>query len=111
MKTYDIARDARESAEGEAIVGFQRTGSHACYLLYGVLKPGERGRVVKPGRGHEEILLAIKGDLVVTGFFAGTLTEGSAIHLSGEQECLLENTGDSEALYVIAGGHSEGGHH
>ncbi len=111
MKTYDVARDARDSAEGEGIVGFQRTGSHACYLLYGVLKRGEGGRAVKPGRGHEEILLAVKGNFEVTGFFTGTLIEGSAIHLSGEQECLLKNTGDSEALYIIAGGHSEGSHH
>ena len=80
-------------------------------MIYGILKPKEKGRLVKPGEGHEEIVLAVKGDLKVTGSCAGSLKEGFALYLKDEQECFLENTGESEAVYVIAGGHSVGGHH
>ncbi|MCK7504803.1 MAG: hypothetical protein MZV70_12430 [Desulfobacterales bacterium] len=66
---------------------------------------------MKPGAGHEEIVLAVKGSLDFTGFMTGTLPEGSAVHIAGDQECFIENGGDAEAVYVIAGGHSEGGHH
>ena len=100
-----------EKNRGEYIFGSADTGSHACYMIYGTLNPGEKGRMVKPGKGHEEMLLAARGSLKVTGHFEGTLKEGSAIHLAGEQECLLENPGTSVAVYVIAGGHTGHGHH
>ena len=99
-----------EKNSGEYVFGSADTGSHACYMIYGTLKPGEKGRVVKPGKGHEEMLLAAKGSLRVTGHFSGILEEGSAIHLTEEQTCLLENPGSSPAVYVIAGGHSDRDH-
>ena len=96
---------------GEYILGFQDTDSHACYMIYGVLKPSEKRRVVKPGKGHEEIVLAIKGDLQVTGYFSTTLKEGFAFHIKGDDECFfLENKSNFHAVYVIAGGHSDEGH-
>jgi hypothetical protein len=111
MKTYDLSRRARDAGEGEAILGSEDTGSHACYMIYGLLKPGEKGRVARPGSGHEEIILAAKGDLEVTGAYSGTLREGSALYLVGEQECMLRNKSLSEAIYVVSGGHSGSGHH
>ena len=111
MKTFDLNAAATTSPEGEAIFGLEQTGSHACYMVYGILKPGEKERLVKPGRGHEELVLAAAGDLHVTGCFTGVLKEGLAFHVAGESECRLENRGDSDAWYVIAGGHSEAGHH
>ena len=42
MKTYDVFGTTGES--GEYVLGARETGSHACYLIYGVLKPGEKGR-------------------------------------------------------------------
>ncbi len=111
MKLYDLSRHARNAEAGEAILRSQETGSHACYMIYGILKPGEQGRIAKPGSGHEEILLAVKGNLEVTGFCSGTLREGSAIHLAGEQECVLGNAAPTEAIYLVAGGHSDRGHH
>ncbi len=110
MKLFELKNKAMRSESGESILGFQDTGSHACYMIYGVLKPREK-RVVKPGRGHEEIVLAVIGDLNVTGDGVTRLEEGCAFHLSGEHECLLENDGDADATYVIAGGHSDTGHH
>lgn len=111
MKIFEFKNKAMTSENGEHIIGFKETGSHACYMIYGILKPGEKGRVIKPGRGHEEIVLAMKGDITVTGHCSGTLKEGSAFHIDGENECFLENKGISDAVYIIAGGHSEGGHH
>jgi hypothetical protein len=100
-----------EKNRGEYVFGSADTGSHACYMIYGTLNPGEKGRMVKPGKGHEEMLLAARGSLQVTGHFEGTLDEGSAIHLAGEQTCVLENPGTSAAVYVIAGGHAGSVHH
>jgi hypothetical protein len=110
MKKFDLKALA-EKQNNEYVFGTADTGSHACYMIYGTLKPGEKGRGIKPGFGHEEMLLAVRGSFSVTGDFEGIIEEGSAIHLSGEQSCHLENKGSSEAVYVIAGGHSEHGHH
>ena len=94
MKKIDLKGMAAKSS-GEYVFGSEDTGSHACYMIYGTLKPGEKGRVVKPGKGHEEMVLAARGKLHITGEFDG----------------ILENPGISEALYVIAGGHAEHGHY
>ena len=111
MKSYDVFGKIGES--GESILGSRDTGSHACYLIYGVLKPGEKGRELKPGKGHEEIVLAIAGDLHLSGHDTGILKQGQAIHLQGEQSCLAGNPGAINVTYVISGGHSESeqGHH
>ena len=111
MKKYELIKKALESANHECILGSEDTGSHACYMIYGVLKPGEKERLIKPGKGHEEIILAVKGNLEVTGHYTGILEEGCAIHLAGDESCFLENKSPAEAAYVIAGGHSEPGHH
>jgi len=107
MKTFDLKNKALHSERGESLLGFRDTGSHACYMIYGTVRPGEKGRRVKPGAGHEEIVLAAKEDLEVTGFYAGTLKEGLAFLIQGDQECFIENRGESDAVYIVAGGHSE----
>ena len=109
MKVYDVFKKTGES--GEYLLGSRDTGSHACYLIYGVLKPGEKGRELKPGTGHEEIVLAIGGDLQLSGHYMGMLKQGQALHLRGEETVLVSSEGSLPAVYVIAGGHSEEGHH
>lgn len=109
MKTFDLK--SRAASEGEYILGVKETGSHACYMAYGLLKPGEGGRLIKPGRGHEEMVLSVKGDIQVSGSRNGTLEEGSAFHITGEDECFLKNASGDEAVYIIAGGHSGDGRH
>lgn len=111
MKIFALKNKAQISESGENILGFKETSSHACYMIYGILKPKEMGREVKPGRGHEEIILAVKGDIEVSGYYFGTLKEGCAFHIKGDSECFLENRGSVDAIYIIAGGHSESGHH
>lgn len=109
MKLFGVAEKVQDS--GEYILGVRETGSHACYLVYGVLKPGEKGRELKPGHGHEEIVLALIGDLRLTGHPTGMLKQGQALHLTGEESVIVENPGNSQAYYVIAGGHSGHRHH
>lgn len=109
MKSRNL-REQAEKAGGEYVFGAEDTGSHACYLIYGILRPGESGREVKPGKGHEEMLLNVSGAIRVSGAYDGMLGEGAAIHLRGEESCRLENTGTTEAIYVLAGGHSGHGH-
>lgn len=109
MQVFDVR--ARVGDSGEYILGAEDTGSHACYLIYGVMRPHEKKRLLKPGRGHEELILAVKGDFVVTGHMQGTLKEGAAIHLAGDQACWLENATSKAATYIISGGHSSSGHH
>jgi hypothetical protein len=108
MNIYDVFGKVGES--GEYVLGARDTGSHASYLVYGVLKPGEKGRTLSPGKGHEEIVLAITGDLQLSGHYTGILKQGQAIHLQGEQSCYADNPGAVSVRYVISGGHSEPGH-
>lgn len=96
---------------GEFIIGSELTGSHACYLIYGVMEPSEKERLIKPGKGHEEIVLILKGKVKVTGNWEGTLNEGDSFHIKGEETVYFENLTEGEVIYVIAGGHSEEGHH
>jgi len=109
MKKTDL-REKAEKSHGEYVFGAADTGSHACYMIYGVLKPGEKERLIRPGKGHEEIIVAVKGSLTVTGQYSGALEEGHAFHIEGDQTCFLENSSDSEAVYIVAGGHSGHGH-
>jgi hypothetical protein len=111
MKMVEVKRRALSSESREYILGLEDTGSHACYMIYGTLKPGEKGRLIKPGKGHEEIVLAVKSDLQISGSFSGRLEEGAAFHIVEDASVYLENTGSNEAVYVIAGGHSAKGHH
>lgn len=111
MKIFSLKEMALKAEGGEYVLGSHDTGSHACYMIYGRVMPDEKGRLIKPGAGHEEIVLAVKGDLEMTGHYSGTLKEGEAVHVEGDHECLLENRGLSEAVYVIAGGHAGSGHH
>jgi hypothetical protein len=111
MKIFPIHEKALNSENREHILGFQETGSHACYMVYGILRPSEKGRLLNPGEGHEETILAAKGDFAVSGHYSFSLKEGTAFLLQGDQECFLENKGKTDAIYVIAGGHSETGHH
>jgi hypothetical protein len=109
MKVFDVQDKVDES--GEYILGAKQTGSHACYLIYGTMKPKEKGRKLKAGKGHEELFVAIKGNFVVTNQESDSIKEGQAFHLKGEESFWLENVTDTTAIYVMAGGHSEGGHH
>ncbi|MBM3310715.1 MAG: hypothetical protein FJY80_04330 [Candidatus Aminicenantes bacterium] len=109
-KAHPLRKRARDFG-GEYVLGMRDLKTHACYLIYGELAPGETGRRVSPGEGHEEILLAVTGDVtLVEGTEASVLREGEAVHFAGEETVLLSNPGRETCVYVLAGGHSSGGH-
>ena len=80
MKSLELKNKALSSENSEYIFGFEDTGSHACYMIYGTLKPEEVARLVKPGSGHEELsdpevmriqrAVVVDGDLLEAGFEA-----------------------------------------
>ncbi len=109
MKVFNVMEKVKDGSE--YILGYDETGSHACYMIYGVIAPGEKDRLLKPGKGHEEILLVLEGEFRLYGDCDVILKKGQAIHVDGEHVCFIENIGDTEGVYVIAGGHSTGGHH
>lgn len=111
MKTFDLRRRALASENGESIFGAEETGSHACYMIYGILKGGEKRRLIRPGKGHEEMVLVVKGSLAASGDVEGPLEEGTAFHVAGEVSVFLENRTSAESIYVVSGGHATHGHH
>ena len=113
LKIFDLAgRVLREG--GETVLGLDDLGTHACYMLYGVLTPGEPPRSLRPGPGHEEIFVVISGAVRLEG---GGLEEpltvqaGQAFHLKGEATLQVSAAGPLEARYVAAGGHTPGAEH
>jgi len=109
VKLYNVS-DLALNNKGEYVLGSADLHTHACYLVYGVLNPDEKGRVIKPGKGHEEIVCVVSGEVFLIGekeTFA--LKAGEAFYLRGEESYLMDNNGEGNAVYVISGGHSE--HH
>jgi glyoxylate utilization-related uncharacterized protein len=105
MKIFDLQELAEES-DGEYVLGLKNLQTHAVYIVYGFLKPGERDRKLLPGKGHEEILCVTKGEIQVKKpGETFTLKTGEAVHLREDDEWHLENLGDETAYYVLAGGH------
>lgn len=111
MKIYDISALALKH-NGEYVLGARDLHTHACYLIYGFLKPGEKGRIINPGEGHEEIVCLLRGEVsLYNGFEKISMKQGQALHLKGEDSYMMDNIGQNDAVYVVSGGHSEGHSH
>ena len=110
-RTFDLpARALRQG--GETVLGLEDLGTHACYMIYGVIEPDGEPRVLKPGSGHEEIILVLSGVMEIrSGEQSQTLQPGQAIYLKGEETWLASAPGPLETRYVAAGGHSPGAEH
>ncbi|MEN2985134.1 MAG: hypothetical protein ABDH16_00485 [Thermodesulfovibrionaceae bacterium] len=91
----------------EYVIGYELTSSHACYMIYGKIDPQDKPRLVKPGKGHEEIVLIIKGKAKIGEVI---MEEGDSFHIVEDEHCYIENISNTELIYIIAGGHSESGH-
>lgn len=79
IKDYLLRKD-------EFIAGSEATGTHACYLIYGVLKSGEK-RSISPGTGHEEIYCILEGEVEVESHNEKSLlTKGQCIYLAEENQ-------------------------
>ena len=103
-EVIDMRKKAFSSEDREFVFGAEHTGSHACYMIYGVLEPGEKDRMIKPGRGHEEIVLAASGELAVSGALSCRLRQGEAFHVVEEQTAYLENPGKPKLPTSLQGG-------
>lgn len=106
MRTFDLKALAKASG-GEYVLGVRDTGTHACYLIYGTVWPSDPPRMIKPGAGHEEIVMAVEGEFEVSGQFTGRIREGEAFHITQDAECFLVNVTDKPAVYIASGGHSK----
>lgn len=106
MKAFDLQKLA-QSEGGEYVLGAKDLHTRACYLIYGLLSPGEGDRLVKPGAGHEEILCAVSGPLLMHTRMGDILLElGHAVHIREDDSFLISNPGDGPVVYVISGGKS-----
>lgn len=107
MRTYNVS-DLAQNNECEYVLGSTDLKTHACYLVYGVLKLDEKERLIKAGKGHEEIVCLISGEVLLKGDKETfNLKQGQAFHIKGDETYLMDNAGSVDAVYVIAGGHSE----
>jgi uncharacterized cupin superfamily protein len=100
-----------EQAGGEYVLGAKELDTHACYMIFGILAPGQRERLVKPGHGHEEILCAIDGEITLQ-LSSGekVLARNHAVHIGEDQEFFISNEGTESIRYIMAGGHSRPHH-
>jgi len=110
LKTFDCLMRAKAEG-GETVLGTEELETHACYLIYGIVEPGQK-RTINPGAGHEEIFCLVAGVATLVGPEGPqNLKIGEAFYLNGDVTYTLENNQKMPVVYLAAGGHSEGGHH
>jgi len=110
VKTFDLEALSADEG-GEYVLGMKDLHTHACYLVYGKLRTGEKERLVRPGEGHEEILCAVDGSVVMhTPRGDETLEKGHAVHVKEDESFFISNPSNLPVTYVLAGGHSRPHH-
>ncbi|MDQ7785830.1 MAG: hypothetical protein RDU20_23315 [Desulfomonilaceae bacterium] len=104
MKIFDLAELA-DSSGGEYVLGAKDLHTDSCYMIYGVLAPGEADRLVRAGKGHEEILCSLTGTIMLhTTAGEVPLHRGSAVLVKEDDSFYLSNPSDRALVYVTAGG-------
>lgn len=110
IPTFDCLMRAKAEG-GETVLGSQELDTHSCYFVYGVLEPGQKGRQLHPGPGHEEIFCVVAGVVTLVGSEGEQhIKLGEAFYLKGDVTYTLENRQKMPAVYVAAGGHTAEGH-
>ncbi len=110
MQSFDLERMA-EKEDGEYVLGMRDLKTHACYMIYGILEPGECDRRVRPGEGHEEILCAVDGPLTLhTQSGDVRLEKGHAVHIKEVDSFTMSNESETRSVYIMAGGHVRAHH-
>ena len=107
MKVYRI-KDHFQKDFGEYVLGPHELGNEVGYMAWGEIGPGEK-KLLKPGGGHEEIILVIEGEAALENG-GGVIGRGEAFFLeSGASMHLM--AGPEGCTYVSAGAHvHEEGH-
>jgi hypothetical protein len=104
LKLYDL-NSLCKLMGGEYVLGTKDLHSKACYLIYGLLNPGEGDRLIKPGDGYEEILCGIDGELLIDNAGIKTpLPSGFAMHIQEDQCFYISNPSQETRRYILAGG-------
>jgi len=101
----------RESSDNEFFYGaLINKNIQDVYLGVGFLEPGEKEKKTGPGKGHEEIIYIINGEIDISGLEKNiTLKKGEAFFIPDGSSVHLHNLTDQQCYYVIAGGHTK--HH
>ena len=110
MRSFDLPRLASEEG-GEYVLGAKDLHTHACYMIYGILDAGEGDRLVRPGEGHEEILCAMDGPVLLHRPSGDVRLEpGHAVHVTEDESYTMSNPSDRPVVYIMAGGHGRPHH-
>jgi len=109
VRPFDLAHLASSSG-GEYVLGTKDLLTRACYMIYGILQAAEKDRLVRPGQGHEEILCAVDGPLMMHTERGDTLLERAhAVHVGEHESFHISNPSDQPVVYIMAGGHCRSG--
>jgi len=107
MQTFNLKTLAKNEDKKEYVLGLKDLQTHAVYMIYGVLEPGEKDRKLHPGKGHEEILCIIKGHMELSSQNkTRTISIGEAMYLKEDDIYYIENKSDKTSHYILAGGHN-----
>ena len=104
MKIFKLPQLAELSGLAEYVLSAE--GSCATTLRWGRLLPKETGRKVSSIGTGAEIVYIVKGLLSVKhGRSAFPVSAGEAFFISGDADMEFGNTGEADAVYVVACGH------
>ena len=78
------------------------------YLGTCFLEPNEKNRKVGPGRGHEELLYLLKGQIKITLKEEDIILNGGEIYFIPDgNKVVLENLTEKRIYFFVAGGHTK----
>ena len=64
MKLFNLAA-LSDLFGGEYVLGKEDLGSDACYMIFGRLRPLENERLVRAGKGYDEIFCSVDGPVII----------------------------------------------
>jgi hypothetical protein len=86
MKVFRI-KDHYQKESDEYVLGPHELGNEIGYMVWGEIGPGEK-KLLKPGSGHEEIILVIDGEAALENG-GGVISKGEAFYLESGESVLL----------------------
>ena len=109
---FKLKEKCLESSEKEVFYGAKINKAITdVYLGLGFLEP-EETRKEGPGKGHEEILYLLEGQVrIQIKDEELILNEGEAYYISDGQKVTLTNLASKRSYFVMAGGHTKKSHH
>jgi hypothetical protein len=108
MKIYKLPQLAESSPEGGYLLGPEDLMTDAVYLSYRSIPPRGPEAMIPAKDGFEEVVYVLKGSVRVSCEKSEfSATAGEAFHPKGAIR--LDNPGDGEAVYIVAGGRARGG--